>query len=231
MLHDLPQYRDRFEVFADRAEAGRVLASMLEAYRGTDAIVLAVPAGGVPVAAEIARELGLPLDLAIVSKITLPWDTEAGYGAVAWGGTSLLNETMQFYYRLSDEVIARGTAVATEKVRRRISTLRGNRPFPDLSGRPVILVDDGLASGFTMKVAIEAVRSAGAEEIILAVPTAPAHVAEEMVELVDELYCANVRSRTPFAVASAYEEWHDVSESEALEALAAVRHDQPIGTG
>lgn len=224
MLHDLPQNRERHEVFADRAEAGRILASMLDHYRGTDAIVLAVPAGGVPVAVEIARELGLPLDLAIVSKITLPWDTEAGYGAVAWDGTSRLNEEMQFYYRLSDEVVAQGTAVANAKVTRRVGTLRGDRPFPDLSGRPVILVDDGLASGFTMKVAIEAVRRAGAEEIILAVPTAPAHTAAEMAELVDELYCANIRSRTPFAVASAYREWHDVTEEEAKRALAGLEH-------
>ena len=221
MLHDLPENRDRYQVFADRGEAGRVLASMLEHYRGTDAIVLAIPAGGVPVAVEIARELGLPLDLAIVSKITLPWDTEAGYGAIAWDGTSLLNEEMQFYYRLSDEVVAQGTAVANAKVTRRVATLRADRPFPRLSGRPVILVDDGLASGFTMKVAIEAVRRAGAQQIILAVPTAPAHTAEEMAKIVDELYCANVRRRTPFAVASAYAEWHDVSEEEAMEALAA----------
>jgi predicted phosphoribosyltransferase len=200
---------------------------MLEDYRGSDAIVLAVPAGGVPVAVEIARELELPLDLAIVSKMTLPWDTEAGYGAVAWDGTFGLNEKMQYYYRLSDEVVAKGRAAAAEKVRRRIRTLRGDQPFPDLSGRPVILVDDGLASGFTMKVAIEAVRSAGAEKIILAVPTAPAHTAEEMAGLVAELYCANIRRHTPFAVASAYVEWHDVSEEEAKEALSALRHGQP----
>ncbi|MHB8994929.1 MAG: phosphoribosyltransferase [Armatimonadota bacterium] len=231
MLHDIAEYRDRLEVFADRAEAGRVLASMLEAHRDTDAIVLAIPAGGVPVAAEIARELSLEIDLAIVSKITLPWDTEAGYGAVAWDGTFGLNERMQFHYRLSDEVVAKGRAATSDKVRRRVRTLRGDRPFPGLSGRPVILVDDGLASGFTMQVAIAAVRSAGAEEIILAVPTAPAHVAQEMAEVVDELYCANVRSRTPFAVASAYQEWHDVSEEEAKEALAAVQHGQPVRAG
>ncbi|MEN6305676.1 MAG: phosphoribosyltransferase family protein, partial [Armatimonadia bacterium] len=92
MLHDSPQYRNRLHALADRAEAGRLLAEMLERYRSTEALVLAIPAGGVPVAYEIARTLGLPLDVAVVSKITLPWSTEAGYGAVAWDGTVKLNQ-------------------------------------------------------------------------------------------------------------------------------------------
>lgn len=228
MLHELAQYRNREEVFADRAEAGRVLASMLEEFRGTDAIVMAVPAGGVPVAAEIARILGLPLDLAVVSKITLPWDTEAGYGAVAWDGTALLNEEMRFYFLLSDEVVEKGTRRATEKVQRRVQTLRGGRPMPALAGRAVILVDDGLASGFTMKVAIAALRAAGASRIIVAVPTAPAHTAAAMEQLAEEVYCANVRDTRYFAVASAYREWHDVPEQEAKEALEAAQPGRAV---
>lgn len=219
-------------MFENRGEAGRVLASMLEEYRGTDAIVMAIPAGGIPVAAEIARALGLPLDLAVVSKITLPWDTEAGYGAVAWDGTARLNEEMRFYFLLSDKVVDEGTRHATDKVRRRVASLRGDRPMPDLSGRAVILVDDGLASGFTMKVAIEALRREGAERVIVAVPTAPAHTAAEMEALAEEVYCANVRHTARFAVAAAYREWHDVSEREAREALNTLRdHAVPTPFG
>jgi predicted phosphoribosyltransferase len=217
----LPQYRDRKHVFADRSEAGRVLARMLVEYLDSDAIVLAIPAGGVPVAAEIARELHLPLDVAVVSKITLPWDSEAGFGAVAWDGTVMLNDDMRFYFLLTDKAVGEGVTHATAKVRRRLDAFRDGRPFPDLSQRPAIVVDDGLASGFTMKVAIHALRNAGAQTIILAVPTALEDVAQEMVGIVEEVYCANVRHGHPCAVADAYQQWRDVSEHEALEVLTA----------
>jgi len=222
MVHDLPVYRDRVHVFADRAEAGRVLASMLEDYRGTDAIVLAIPAGGVPVAVEIARALGLPLDVAVVSKITLPWNTEAGYGAVAWEGTVGINDEMRFGFLLADHVVEEGTAHARTKVQRRLAAFRGDRPFPDLSARTVILVDDGLASGFTMRVALEALRKAGARSIVLAIPTAPEHTVQDLKALVEELYCPNVRGGRSFAVAEAYRRWHDVDEIEAKELLEAL---------
>lgn len=222
MVHDLPEYRDRVDVFADRAEAGRVLAGMLAQYRGSEAIVLAIPAGGVPVAAEVARELRLPLDVAVVSKITLPWDSEAGYGAVAWDGTVMLNDDMRFYFLLTDRAVDEGTARATDKVRRRVAAFRGDRPFPDLSRRPGIVVDDGLASGFTMRVAIQALRNSGARRIILATPTALEDVAVEMANLVEQVYCANLRHGHPFAVANAYRHWRDVSEVEALQIMEGV---------
>lgn len=222
MLHDLPQYRDREEVFEDRVAAGRVLASMLEAYRGTDAIVLAIPAGGVPVAVEIARVLELPLDVAVVSKITLPWNTEAGYGAVAWEGTTMLNHDMRFYFLLTDEAVNEGTMRATDKVRHRVADLRGDHPFPDLSQRTAILVDDGLASGFTVRVAVKALRNLGAQRIILAVPTALRRVAEEMEAFAEEVYCPNLRQGQSFAVADAYEHWRDVNEHEAKELLESL---------
>ena len=231
MVHDLPEYRDCTDVFADRAEAGRVLAGMLADYHGTDAIVLAVPAGGVPVAAEIARLLDLPLDVAVVSKITLPWDSEAGFGAVAWDGTVMLNDDMRFAFLLTDKAVGEGVTHATTKVRRRLEAFRDGRPFPDLSQRVAILVDDGLASGFTMRVAIQALRNAGAGSIILAVPTAPDAVVAEMDGLVEDVYCANLRDAHPFAVAGAYRHWRDVSEHEALEVLAAVRQSPRVQTG
>lgn len=229
MLHDLAQFRDRSGVFADRTDAGRVLALMLGEYRGTDTLVMAIPAGGVPVGAEIARALNLPLDLAVVSKITLPWSTEAGYGAVAWDGTMRLNKQALAYFGLSEAEEQEGIARTTEKVNRRATSLRQGKPFPDLTGRAVILVDDGLASGFTMRVAIEALQKAGASRIIVAVPTALEEVAAQMDELVTAVYCPNLRHNRPFAVAEAYRHWYDVSEAEAKEVLTALPDDPLVG--
>lgn len=221
---DLESLRNRAPVFADRAEAGRVLAGMLEEYRGTDALVLAIPAGGVPVAAEVARALGLPLDVAVVSKILLPWNTEAGYGAVAFDGTIQLNQALVDQLGLPAEEVARGVAETRAKVERRLARLRGGRPFPPLAGRPVILVDDGLASGFTMMTAAEALRRAGASEIAVAVPTGHAQAARRVASCADRVYCANLRGGPYFAVADAYRRWYDVPEEEAL---ALLRQEAP----
>ncbi|MEW5762390.1 MAG: phosphoribosyltransferase family protein [Bacillota bacterium] len=214
--------RGRTEVFRNRAEAGRVLAGMLVAFRGSSAIVFAIPAGGVPVAAAIAGELGLPLEVAVVSKITLPWSTETGCGAVAFDGTTRLNRELVEHYGLTEKEIREGIGYTREKVLRRVKSFRGDRPFPALRGRPVILVDDGLASGFTMLVAVEAMRRAGAEQVVVAVPTGHAEAVHRVAGQVDAVYCANVRSGWRFAVAEAYEEWYDVSEAEAREILGMV---------
>jgi predicted phosphoribosyltransferase len=218
-VFDLPELRERVGVFRDRPEAGLVLAGMLEAFRGSHAVVLAVPAGGVPVGAVLARELRLPLDVAVVSKITLPWNTEAGYGAVAFDGTVRLNEALVSQVRLSDEDIERGIARTTEKVALRVRALRGERPFPSLGERPALLVDDGLASGFTMQVAVEAVHKAGAERVLLAVPTAHRDAAQRLAQMVEAVYCPNIRSASRFAVAEAYERWYDVPEEELAQIL------------
>ena len=219
-VFDLPELRGKTAVFRDRAEAGRILASMLAAYRGTDAVVFAIPAGGVPVGAVLARELGLPLEVAVVSKITLPWNTEAGYGAVAFDGTVRLNEELVSYYGLTKEEIEEGTAKTAQKVARRVQAFRGGRPLPELKGRPVILVDDGLASGFTMLTAVAAMRKAGADKVIIAVPTGHFGAIERVAPCVEAVYCANIRSGWRFAVADAYEEWSDVSEEEVKRILA-----------
>jgi putative phosphoribosyl transferase len=171
-IFDLPKLRNRVHVFRDRQEAGEVLASMLERYRESDALVLAVPAGGVAVGAVIAQALILAFDVAIVSKITLPWNTETGYGAVAFDGTVLLNHEYLGRLHLGHQDIEEGIAKTKEKVFRRMEKFRGNRPLPDLR-RPIILVDDGIASGFTLLTAVEALKKADCREIILAVPNSP----------------------------------------------------------
>lgn len=220
-IHDLPELRDRAPVFRDRAHAGEVLAAMLEAFRGGDAIVLAIPAGGVPVAAPIARRLALELDLAVVSKALLPWTTEAGFGAVAFDGGVWIDEDAARAFGLTREEIEAAVGAAREKVARRLARLRGGRPLPELAGRTAIVVDDGIAAGSTMRAAIAALRRLGAGRVVVAAPTALDRTARDIAALADEAFVANLRRGTRFAVADAYEAWHDVSEDEAARLLAA----------
>jgi putative phosphoribosyl transferase len=217
-IFDLPKLRNRLRVFHDRASAGKVLADMLEEFRDSNVMVMGIPAGGMAVAVEIARELHLPLDIAVVSKITLPWNTEAGYGAVAFDGTVILNEELLSRLNLSDQEIQTGIKDTEQKVSRRVALFRGDRPSPDFK-RPVILVDDGLASGFTLRVAIKALRRNGATNLILAVPTAHSESVQAILEEVDAIYCPNLRSGLSFAVAYAYERWSDLGEQEVIRIL------------
>ena len=224
-VHELPALRDRAPVFRDRTHAGEVLAEMLAAYRGGNGVVLAIPSGGVPVAVEIARRLGLPLDVAVVSKILLPWTTEAGFGAAAFDGTVWIDEDAVVDFGLDPADVARSTAAAREKVARRVALLRGSRPLPRLAGRPSILVDDGIAAGSTLRTAIGALRAGGASEVVVAVPTGHARAVELVAALADVVYCANVRGGFRFAVAEAYERWRDVGEDEVVALLAAATPD------
>ncbi|HHQ42301.1 MAG TPA: phosphoribosyltransferase [Chromatiales bacterium] len=216
---DLPELRERTHVFADRREAGEVLARMLAGTVDADAVVVAIPAGGVPVGAALAAALGLPLDVAVVSKITLPWNTEAGYGAVAFDGRVALNEPLVRMSGLTPAEVEAGIRATREKVERRVRRLRGGEAAPDVAGREVIAVDDGLASGLTMQLAVEALRAAGARRIVVAVPTAHPEALARIARVADAVYCANVRSGPPFAVAEAYRRWYDVPEEEAAALL------------
>ena len=222
-IHDIPELRGRAPCFLGREEAGRALARMLEAYRGSGARVAAIPSGGVPVAAEIARELALPICAVVVSKATLSWNTEMGYGAVASGGLVRLNEASERRLEMTAHEVQEGVQRAKAKVGRRDRKYRGEGPPPGLEGHTVILVDDGLASGFTALVAVEALRSLGAASVVLAVPTAHRDAAQKLAAQVDALYCANVRGGASFAVADAYEHWSDVDEDEAVDILQKAR--------
>lgn len=214
--------RNRAHVFRDRGHAGAVLAEMLALRfdRRPRALVLAIPAGGVPVAAPIAQRLALPLDLAVVSKITLPWNTESGYGAVAFDGSVHLNDALLRQIGLGRTEIEAGIAHTREKVVRRSASLRNNRSYDSVAGADVVLVDDGLASGVTLRAAIAALRASGAESITVAVPTASESSARAIADSVEALYCANVRAGYRFAVADAYEQWSDVDEHTARAILS-----------
>jgi predicted phosphoribosyltransferase len=224
---EMPELRDRVGVFRDRMHAGEILSGMLNRHSGSRAILFAVPSGGVPVAAVMAEKLRLRLEVAVVSKITLPWNTEAGYGAVAFDGSVMLNESMIDHVGLSKQRIEEGRQATWKKVERRLLQFRGKRPLPDLASTTAILVDDGLASGFTMLAAIGALRSLGGRSVIVAVPTASATAVHLVAPAVETLYCANFRGGMSFAVASAYEQWEDVKEEDAVSLFRRLTSEAP----
>jgi predicted phosphoribosyltransferase len=219
MIVEIRELRDKVRVFADREEGGKKLAEMLAAYKGSNALVFAIAAGGVPVGAVIAEHLSLSLDVAVVSKVTLPWNTEAGFGAVAFDGTTRLNRELIEQVGLEPEQVRCQVELTKAKVQKRLKELRGDRPLPDFSDRGVILVDDGIASGFTLGTAVEALKNRGTKEIVIASPTGHAESVEDLAKEVSTVYCANVRGEFSFAVADAYRRWYDVDESEVLEIL------------
>ncbi|TYO97471.1 putative phosphoribosyltransferase [Geothermobacter ehrlichii] len=218
-LYQQPALRERSGVFADRRQAGLLLAELLEPLELNSPLLLAIPAGGVPVGVAIAEQTGWPLDLAVASKITLPWNSEAGYGAVAFDGGVLLNERLLPQLGMSEEEILHGIRQTRNRVKQRNRTLRDDRPLPEVRRRTVILVDDGLASGLTMRVAVNALRKAGAATLIAAVPTAHIDAVNTLRQEGVSVCCANLRSSYPFAVAAAYRSWYDVSELEVLDLL------------
>lgn len=202
--------------FRDRRAAGARLSLLLHEYRHADALVLAIPAGGVPVAVEIAKALALPLHVAPVSKILFPWTTEGGFGAVAFDGSVWLDQAAVENFSITPEQVGKATADARAKIERRNARFRGQ--LPDLKGKTAILVDDGIAAGSTMRTAIAALRKRGAHKIVVAVPTGHERSVEAMRVLADEVVCADVRGGRSFAVADAYEDWHDLSDDD-IEAM------------
>jgi putative phosphoribosyl transferase len=213
--------RERTRVFTDRRDAGEALAESLSSYSFTEAIVMAIPSGGVPVAAELCQMLGLRMDVLVVRKVQFPKDPEAGFGAVGPNGIIILNDYLIESARLSHVVTEGQIAKATMALNFREQMFRGGEPYPSLSGKVVILVDDGLASGFTMLAAIKFVRSKGARKVVVAVPTGSERAVELVLEQADEVHCLNIRSAPFYAVADAYKHWYDVSEEEALAILHA----------
>ena len=219
-----PALRDRIHVFVDRANAGQHLARHLTGY-GREVRLFAIPAGGVPVAAEIARVLAIPLDLIIVRKIQLPWTTEAGFGALDPAGQAILNEDMLRRMPLAPEDIEAQVRKTTTVMRQREARLRKAKPYARLDGQVAMVVDDGLASGYTMRAALRFLKAQGAGRLIMAVPTGSERTVWELLPEVDELYCLNVRGGFSFAVADAYENWYDLTEEEVLAIMASLKNE------
>lgn len=206
-------------VFRDRREAGQRLAANLKAYAGRDDIVvLALPRGGVPVAYEVAEALGAPLDVFVVRKIGLPWHEELAMGALASGGVRLLNEEIIDLYRVDRKEVDRVMRREEAELERREHLYRGDRPFPDLRNKTVILVDDGLATGSTMRVAVEALRKEGPARIIVAVPVAAAETCEAFRDVADDIVCA-ITPEPFYAVGLWYEDFSQTTDDEVHQLL------------
>lgn len=219
----LEELRNRDQVFRDRDHAGEVLAGLMKELSGSEAWVLGIPGGGLPVAASLCRSLALRFDVAVVSKITLPWNPEAGYGAVAFDGSVRLNEPLIHDLLLEDLEVRYGIEKTKARVERRVKELHGDGGYEHLEDSTVVLVDDGVASGFTMLAAVDAVHHLKARSVVVAVPTASRESAVKIADAVDHLYCANIRGGFPFAVADAYRHWRDVEEEELHHLVAVLK--------
>jgi len=208
-------------VFSDRAEAGDVLAARLSHLAGRpDLLVLALPRGGVPVGARVARALRAPLDVFVVRKLGVPGHEELAMGAIAGGGVRVRNQEVTSRLGLDDAVIDRVAEAEELELARRERSYRADRPAPDLVGKVVVLVDDGLATGSTMRAAVAAARAAGPARIVVAVPTAPASTCERLRREADEVVCAS--TPRPFrAVGYSYRSFPQTSDEEVRELLRA----------
>ena len=206
-------------IFPDRAEAGRVLGLKLSKYAGRqDVIVLGLPRGGVPVAYEVARALRVPLDVFIVRKLGVPGFEELAVGAIASGGIRVLNEEVADALPNRDEIIDAVTQRETAELERREHEYRDGRPPPELAGKIVILIDDGLATGATMRAAVKALGKRGAAKIVVAVPVGPPDTCKEFEDVADEVACA---SEPEFfqAVGQYYEDFSQTSDEEVRDLL------------
>lgn len=200
----------------DRKDAGQKLALALQKYKIDNALVLAIPRGGVEVGYEIAKAFNYDFSLIICRKLPYPYNTESGFGAIAEDGSIYINERAS--YDLSEYEIRRIIFEQSKEIQRRIDKLRNSKPLPEINGRTVILVDDGIAMGSTMHVAVELCKKQKAKKIIIAVPVASSSSIEKFSKMVNEI----VVLESPYnfyAVAQVYENWYDVSDEEVLDIM------------
>jgi len=205
--------------FRDRPQAGQLLSKELKSYANrADVLVLALPRGGVPVAREIARSLHAPLDVFLVRKLGVPGQEELAMGAIASGGVRILNQDIVQAMGIPAHIIDSVTATEVQELARRESLYRGDRPAPDVMGRTVILVDDGLATGATMRAAVAALRRMKPKRIVIAVPIAAGPTRQEFAREVDEIVCLH----TPepfFSVGFWYDDFSQTTDEDIREML------------
>jgi len=205
-------------VFSDRREAGQALARVLASAKERDPVVLGLPRGGVPVAYEVARALEAPLDVFVVRKLGVPWQPELAMGAIASGDVLVRNESVLAGMQDADEALERVREQELGELERRERAYRGGREAVPLGGRTVIVVDDGLATGSSMKAAVKALRVAGAERIVVAVPVGPPDTCRQLESLADELVCLE-RPSLFMAVGQWYEDFGQTRDEEVSELL------------
>ena len=206
-------------IFENRYDAGRQLAAQLREFKGQPVVVLAIPNGGVPAGLEIALALEADLDLVVSRKIPLPLKPEAGFGAVTDDGTVMLNEEMVKEAGLSEIQISYQVNRVRAEIRQRSLLYRKDRPLSVLSDKTVLITDDGLASGYTMRAAVTSVRRRRPKEIIAAVPVASATALAQVEKIADRVITLVVGSMPKFYVADFYRYWHDVSDNEVVQCL------------
>ena len=210
-------------IYRNRSEAGKYLAAQLTSYADRDdVLVLALPRGGVPVAFEVAKELRAPLDIFLVRKLGLPGHEELAMGAIATGGVRVLNDDVVDYLEISDEVIDLIAAKELKELERRERAYRGNRPEPEVRGKTVILVDDGLATGSTMRAAASALRQQDPARIVVAVPVSAPETCDEYKMGVDEIICAATPRRF-YGVGRWYHDFSQTTDEEVRELLKRSR--------
>lgn len=205
-------------LFNDRQDAGRQLAQRLVAYRDQDPVVVALPRGGVPVAYEVARALGAPLDVIIARKLGAPGQPELGIGAIAQGGSIYLNTELIRRLGVSEDYLRRVAAEESREIERRLETYRRGRAPLDVSGRVAILIDDGLATGATMRAAIRALRAQGARAVVMAVPVCAPDTLAAIRPEVDAAICVAV-PRDFRAVGLWYRDFSQTTDEEVIELL------------
>ena len=210
--------------FEDRRDAGRRLARKLSSFRGERCVVFGLPRGGVPVAYEISRSLGAPLDVFVSRKLGAPDQPEFGIGAVAAGGVRILNADVVRRLGITDEYVERITAQEVAEVKRRLRFFRGGRSEPEVGGRTVILVDDGLATGVTARAAVEALRLRKPQRLVLAAPVCAAQTAELFESLVDGLVCLASPSDLG-AIGLWYKNFDQTSDEEVMHLLEEARNE------
>ena len=217
-------------LYRDRSDAGRVLATQLTAYANrSDVLVLALPRGGVPVAYEVAKALHAPLDVFIVRKLGVPGHEELAMGAIATGGVCVLNEDVVQMLHIPDRVIEAVIAKEQQELERREHLYRDDRPPPDVRDCTIILIDDGLATGATMRAAIKALRQQHPARLVVAVPVAAPPTCEELGAQVDEIICA--KTPEPFyGVGYWYEDFSQTTDEEVHALLAQSEQEKPVTT-
>ncbi|TML86110.1 MAG: phosphoribosyltransferase [Actinobacteria bacterium] len=212
--------------FRDRTDAGRLLAERLRKYAGRDdVVVLALPRGGVPVAYEVAKTLGAPLGIFLVRKLGVPGHEELAMGAIASGGLVVLDERLVRTLGIGESELQRAIAAEARELERRAAAYDGDRALPELEGKTVILVDDGLATGATMRAAALAVRRLNPARVVVAVPVAAAETCREFEDVVDEVVCEATPS--PFrAVGLWYDDFSQTTDEEVRELLARAARER-----
>lgn len=205
-------------IYKDRTHAGKILSKLLSSYNNFECVILALPNGGIPVGLEISKELNIDFDLLFISKITPRFNTEVGYGSVSESGIINLNKKLISILGIKNFEVEEDIKKTKRKINLRTKSYKLKKRI-NINNKTVILVDDGIASGYTMINSVDTVRKKLAKEVIIAVPTAPLSSYNKLLNHADQIICPDIRDVYSFAVADAYENWYDISQERAIKFL------------